>query len=67
MTASRAVRSDPHPDRLMFDLLGKTPDTAAEMLSSAFDLETPPVISVNPSWWPRLPLLPVQIRIETHR
>ena len=63
MSVSRPIRSVPDPGSLVFDLLGKTPAGAARILSAAFPLAGPPEIVISPSWWPRLPLLPVQIEL----
>jgi hypothetical protein len=44
--------------------LGQTPDQARARLSAALALAAPPVIRVKPDWWPRLPLLPIQIAVD---
>jgi len=38
-------------------------DAAAELLAENYDLETPPKISISPSWWQWLPLAPFRIEV----
>ena len=63
MAVARAIRSVPDPDPLIFEILGKSPEEAAGLLAAAFDLGAAPEITISPAWWPRLPLLPVQILV----
>jgi hypothetical protein len=44
--------------------LGLTPEAAETRLMKNLALENPPQINLNPSWWPRLPILPFRIQIE---
>jgi hypothetical protein len=43
--------------------LGLPAARAAEALKSALPLEEPPHIELQPSWWPRLPILPFRIEV----
>jgi hypothetical protein len=40
-------------------------EAASRILEEHYNLESPPVISVSPSWWKRLPLAPFRIEIIT--
>lgn len=42
---------------------GKTVDEAYTLLNEKFENEMNPKIKINPSWWPRLPLIPLRIVI----
>lgn len=44
--------------------LGKTPDQARMRLATTLPLADSPVILLRPVWWPRLPLLPIQIVVD---
>ncbi len=41
--------------------LGATPGRASRKLQEALHLEEPPQISVQPAWWPVLPVLPFRV------
>ena len=43
---------------------GQKPDLIKDELSSAFALRQSPEISLTPSWWPWLPLIPFNISVE---
>ena len=47
--------------------LGRTPAQARSRLSATLPLSSPPDIQVNPAWWPRLPLLPFRIIVNSAR
>lgn len=34
-------------------------------LVKSLPLDAPPIVSVSPSWWPRLPILPFRIQVIT--
>lgn len=42
---------------------GSSPALAAARLRSEFPLATPPEISLSPSWWPWLPLIPFRLTV----
>ena len=50
-------------DAVRQHVLGQTPAAAQERLQTALALEKPPEITIWPSWWQRLPWLPLRIRI----
>ncbi len=45
-------------------LLWQEPEVAAENLRTRFPLEDNISITINPDWWPRLPILPFRLKIE---
>ena len=45
--------------------LGLSIDHAKQRMVSNLPLSSPPVISLNPTWWPRLPILPFRITVNT--
>ncbi len=45
--------------------LGLTPDQAGQRLSADLPLDGPPGITLTPSWWPRLPIIPFRINTVT--
>jgi hypothetical protein len=51
-------------EEIIARLLGRSPVQAQAALA-ALPLENPPVIRLNPAWWPRLPLLPSRFAIHS--
>lgn len=45
-------------------ILGARPQAAAAMLTQALNLESPPQISIEPAWWPWLPLVEMRIDVQ---
>jgi hypothetical protein len=45
--------------------LGLSPEQAAQRLAHSLPLQGPPQIELLPAWWPRLPVLPFRIQIQT--
>jgi hypothetical protein len=43
--------------------LGLAPELAASRLQASLPLESPPKITIQPDWWPRLPVLPFRIDV----
>jgi hypothetical protein len=46
-------------------VMGLDPAQAAERLEAALPLDAPPEILLVPTWWPRLPILPFRITVDT--
>lgn len=42
---------------------GQPPAVAAAMLQAQFPLQAPPEVTISPSWWPWLPLIPFRITV----
>lgn len=64
MQAARQVRADVDTAALAAALTGRTRQAAVEQIERSVPLAAPPRIEFTPAWWPRLPLLPVQIEIS---
>lgn len=61
----RQVRAQIAPSQAIALALGMTPRQAAERLSAGLPLQNAPQIALAPDWWPRLPLLPFRIAVDT--
>jgi hypothetical protein len=59
---ARAVFSESQAVQLA---LGLPPEDAARRLFEALPLEETPRISLQPAWWPRMPILPFRIQVIT--
>lgn len=62
--AVRMVRHDWPHDVLIRALAGRRPQEAAALLKDRLGLVETPKITLSPSWWPRLPLLPFRMTLE---
>lgn len=52
------------PERLAMQLAqGLTPQAAENRLASSLELQIAPSIKLNPAWWPRVPYIPVRIKV----
>jgi hypothetical protein len=63
--ARRVIQARIDVDQVISLARGLTASQAADMLRERLPLEEQPVISTNPAWWPRLPLLPLRITVAT--
>jgi hypothetical protein len=62
--ASRQIQAD-LPSSAIIDLvLGQPPLIAGNRLSTELPLTQPPMIIMQPAWWPRLPFLPFRISVR---
>jgi hypothetical protein len=46
-------------------VLWKKPEDALKQLTDNFSIENKIGITINPHWWPRLPILPFRVNIIT--
>lgn len=65
MRAERQVRLRIDSEQVIALAQGKTARRAGSLLTETFRLVEPPQISIRPIWWPWLPLLPIQITVES--
>ena len=65
--AQRLLQAQVDPLTVMQLVLGHKPDIAAQRLSTNLPLAGTPVITVTPSWWPWMPLLPLRITLTPNR
>ena len=64
VTASRMIRAAVKEEEVGYSVSGKKPEAAVSLLTGWLKLAQPPEIRMHPSWWPRIPYLPIQIRVE---
>ncbi|MBN1149187.1 MAG: baseplate J/gp47 family protein [Anaerolineales bacterium] len=63
--ARRRIQAQlPEPEAIRVSM-GLDPDLAAERLQAALPLDAPAEILLEPAWWPRLPILPFRITVDT--
>lgn len=63
LRCERPLRGQPDRLAVALTVLGKAPRQAEEALVTNFPLAEAPRISIVPSWWPHLPLLPARIHL----
>lgn len=61
--ASRKILYQPEEDQVIPLILGRTPAKARERLKDAFSLPRDPEITLSPTWWPMMPILPFRISL----
>ena len=64
VSARRSLQASIQPEKAINLILGSNPARAAARLDEIFPLQSPPVIHLAPSWWPRLPILPFRITLD---
>lgn len=64
MIARRQTRESIKPGQVIALVIAMAPEQAQVKLSNQFTLQNEPVISLVPSWWPRLPFLPLRITVQ---
>lgn len=60
---SRLLRAQIPESQAVSRSLGLSPEGARRRLVEELPLASPPIITLRPSWWPRLPLLPFRIGV----
>jgi hypothetical protein len=65
MVARQEIQAQPNEIQTAQLSLGLPPAQAGERLTDNLLLATPPEISLTPSWWPRLPVIPFRINVNT--
>jgi hypothetical protein len=63
MRAERNIAAVLSPHDIIEQIKGSTARQAIERLSSTLPLAKPAQIYISPSWWPRLPLVPMRIQV----
>ncbi len=64
ITAQRNLQARLSKEKAVSLALGQPPEQAIQRLSESLSLAQPPVITVDPGWWPRLPFIPVRIFVS---
>ena len=65
ITGRRMVQKSIPGNSLAYQLRGVTLSQAQAILENRVTLNAAPVITIQPSWWPRLPVLPMRISFST--
>lgn len=63
MNVERRIIRSHDPARIASLLRGQSPGQADVLLARGFEWEQPPEITVTPSWWPWLPLIPFRTTV----
>lgn len=64
--ARRRMQSRLSPEAATRLVLGMPPQLAVERLGAELALANAPIVRLSPSWWPRLPILPLRIGVIIH-
>jgi hypothetical protein len=65
MLAVRNIQPIISPMKAIQLVLGLEPEVARQKLEQGLALDDAPEISLSPAWWPRLPMLPFRIHVES--
>ncbi|MFM8319823.1 MAG: hypothetical protein ACKOC5_02825, partial [Chloroflexota bacterium] len=63
LAASRQLIAETSPETAIQSVLGAGLGQAGARLQHSLHLEEPPVISMQPAWWPVMPVLPFRITV----
>jgi hypothetical protein len=63
LRAAREIRASLPQGEAANLALGLSPSQAARRLASSLPLDSDPLITLQPSWWPRLPIVPLRITV----
>jgi hypothetical protein len=61
--ASRTLLADIPAAQVVNLALGQPVSLATQSMAAELLLDAPPQVSISPSWWPRLPFLPLRIQV----
>lgn len=64
ITARRSLQARLSKEKAVSLALGQPPQRAIQRLAGSLPLAKPPEISIDPSWWPRLPFIPLRIFVS---
>lgn len=64
ITVERLLQAQVDPAAAALLVIGLEPGDAASRLSGILPLAAPPVVTIAPGWWPRLPFFPFRITIN---
>jgi hypothetical protein len=65
ITAQRNLQANLSKEKAVSLVLGLPPQQAIQRLADTLPLSVPPQIRIDPSWWPRLPFIPLRIHVST--
>jgi hypothetical protein len=66
INVKRQIQSRLAPYDAISLVLGLPPSLAARRLAATLPIDGSPVIQINPSWWPRMPVLPFRIQVKNN-
>ncbi|MCZ2126879.1 MAG: baseplate J/gp47 family protein [Anaerolineales bacterium] len=66
LVAKQPVRRNADAAQILNLARGRDPQTAAALIQKALSLQSAPQISLAPSWWKWLPLIPFNISVVVH-
>jgi len=66
ISVSRNVRQTISREEVSSNILGLSPRAAQEKINNSYTLEDPALVTMSPTWWPLLPLLPIRISVITN-
>jgi hypothetical protein len=64
ITARRNLQAHLSKEKAVSLALGLPPQQAIQRLADTLPLASPPQISIDPGWWPRLPFIPLRIYVS---
>jgi hypothetical protein len=67
MNAYRQILAQTPAAQAIRLVLGFNPEEASKRLQSELALEEAPSITLTPSWWPRLPILPFRVEVQINQ
>jgi hypothetical protein len=65
MMAERLIGANVDPNTISSLIIGLTPDAASSRLTNLLIMASPPLITITPTWWHRLPIIPFRITFQT--
>lgn len=64
LKAERTLEAQISNSHLISLVIGSPLQSAADKLAASLPVENPPLITITPGWWPRLPYLPFRIQVR---
>ena len=64
VVARRMIQADLDVNEAIRLSVGGTPQKVNQVMITKLPLNSPPIIALQPAWWPRLPLLPFRIKVN---
>lgn len=65
LRARRQLQAQISPAQAVQLCLGRSPAEAKQRLSAALPLQATPHITITPAWWPRMPVVPLRIGVNS--
>jgi len=65
LKAERTLEAQISTSHLVSMVIGLPLNSAGDKLAAYLPIEEPPLISITPGWWPRMPYLPFRIQVKS--